>query len=175
MNILFMPVFMGWVRASSAQASGWKPQKQSHQWNVTSTLAGTDVERLLAFGVWVPQTRRKVLITLLFVSSVPLQTAQTVLLLVAAFTICWMPHHIIVMWVEFGKFPLNDASFVFRIVSHCLSYGNSCVNPILYAFLSENFRRARHQVFTCHFLFPPPFNNKVTRCRMENCSTTHSI
>uniref|UniRef100_H3CXY5 G-protein coupled receptors family 1 profile domain-containing protein n=1 Tax=Tetraodon nigroviridis TaxID=99883 RepID=H3CXY5_TETNG len=74
------------------------------------------------------------------------KTAQTVLLLVAAFTICWMPHHIIAMWVEFGKFPLNDSSFVFRIVSHCLSYGNSCVNPILYAFLSENFRRACHQV-----------------------------
>lgn len=109
-----------------------------------------------------------------FVSSVALQAAQIVLLLVAAFTICWMPHHIIAMWVEFGRFPLNDASFVFRIVSHCLSYGNSCVNPILYAFLSENFRRARHQVFTCHFLFPPPPSNKATRCRMENCSTTHS-
>lgn len=103
-----------------------------------------------------------------------LQTAQTVLLLVAAFTICWMPHHIIAMWVEFGRFPLNDASFVFRIVAHCLSYGNSCVNPILYAFLSENFRRARHQVLTCRFLFLPPPNNKVTRCRMENCSITHS-
>uniref|UniRef100_A0A674P532 Galanin receptor type 1-like n=1 Tax=Takifugu rubripes TaxID=31033 RepID=A0A674P532_TAKRU len=102
------------------------------------------------------------------------KTAQTVLLLVAAFTICWMPHHIIAMWVEFGRFPLNDASFVFRIVSHCLSYGNSCVNPILYAFLSENFRRARHQVLTCRFLFPPPPNNKVTRCRMENGSITHS-
>lgn len=130
---------------------------------------------LVVVGVWVPQTRLQVVITLLFVSSVALQTAQTVLLLVAAFTICWMPHHIIAMWVEFGKFPLNDASFVFRIVSHCLSYGNSCVNPILYAFLSENFRRARHQVFTCHFLFPPPPSNKVTRCRVENCSPTHSI
>lgn len=107
-------------------------------------------------------------------SSLALQTAQTVLLLVAAFTICWMPHHIIAMWVEFGKFPLNDASFVFRIVSHCLSYGNSCVNPILYAFLSENFRRARHQVLACRFLLPPPPNSKGTRCRMENCSITHS-
>lgn len=104
-----------------------------------------------------------------------LQTAQTVLLLVAAFAICWMPHHIIAMWVEFGTFPLNDASFVFRIVSHCLSYGNSCVNPVLYAFLSENFRRARHQVFTCHFLFTAPPSTKVTRLRMETCSTTHSI
>ncbi|XP_023278604.1 galanin receptor type 1-like [Seriola lalandi dorsalis] len=102
------------------------------------------------------------------------KTAQTVLLVVTAFTICWTPHHIIAMWVEFGNFPLNDASFAFRIISHCLSYGNSCVNPILYAFLSENFRKACRQVFTCHFLYPPPPRGKVVRFRMENFSTTQS-
>ncbi|KAJ8252535.1 hypothetical protein COCON_G00218470 [Conger conger] len=102
------------------------------------------------------------------------KTAQTVLLVVTAFLICWMPHHIIAMWVEFGRFPLNDASFAFRIVSHCLAYGNSCVNPILYAFLSENFRKACQQVFTCRLFFPPPPVEKVVRIRMENFSTTHS-
>ncbi|KAI3377161.1 hypothetical protein L3Q82_008395 [Scortum barcoo] len=106
--------------------------------------------------------------------SVLLQTAQTVLLVVTSFTICWMPHHIIAMWVEFGTFPLNDASFAFRIISHCLSYGNSCVNPVLYAFLSENFRKACRQVFTCSFLYPPPPSSKTVRFRMENFSTTHS-
>ncbi|XP_051567013.1 galanin receptor type 1-like [Myxocyprinus asiaticus] len=102
------------------------------------------------------------------------KTAQTVLLVVAAFLICWMPHHIIAMWVEFGQFPLNDASFAFRIISHCLAYGNSCVNPILYAFLSENFRKACKQVFTCHIFYSPPPVGKVVRIRMENFSTTHS-
>uniref|UniRef100_A0A8K9UVN3 Galanin receptor type 1 n=1 Tax=Oncorhynchus mykiss TaxID=8022 RepID=A0A8K9UVN3_ONCMY len=103
------------------------------------------------------------------------KTAQTVLLVVAAFLTCWMPHHIIAMWVEFGVFPLNDASFALRIISHCLAYGNSCINPILYAFLSENFRKACRQVFTCRFLYPPPPQEKVVRIRMENFSTTHSI
>ncbi|XP_017561666.1 galanin receptor type 1b [Pygocentrus nattereri] len=102
------------------------------------------------------------------------KTAQTVLLVVAAFLLCWMPHHIIAMWVEFGDFPLNDASFAFRIVSHCLAYSNSCVNPILYAFLSENFRKACRQVFTCHIFYPPPPVKKIARIRMENFSTTHS-
>ncbi|XP_049327117.1 galanin receptor type 1b [Astyanax mexicanus] len=102
------------------------------------------------------------------------KTAQTVLLVVAAFLLCWMPHHIIAMWVEFGDFPLNDASFAFRIVSHCLAYGNSCVNPILYAFLSENFRKACRQVFTCRLFYPPPPVKKITRIRMDNFSTTHS-
>ncbi|XP_047436303.1 galanin receptor type 1b [Mugil cephalus] len=102
------------------------------------------------------------------------KTARTVFLLVAAFTICWMPHHIIALWVEFGNFPLNDASFAFRIVAHCLSYGNSCVNPILYAFLSENFRKACHQVCTCHLLYQPAPTDKVVRFRMETFSSTHS-
>ncbi|XP_076144182.1 galanin receptor type 1b [Alosa pseudoharengus] len=102
------------------------------------------------------------------------KTAQTVLLVVAAFLICWMPHHIIAMWVEFGSFPLNDASFAFRIISHCLAYGNSCVNPILYAFLSENFRKACQQVFTCYLFYPPPPVEKVVRIRMDTFSNTHS-
>ncbi|XP_029109551.1 galanin receptor type 1-like isoform X2 [Scleropages formosus] len=102
------------------------------------------------------------------------KTAQTVLLLVAAFLMCWLPHHVVVMWVEFGTFPLTDGSFVLRIVSHCLVYGNSCVNPILYAFLSENFRKACQQVFTSRLLTSAPPVATVVRLRMENFSTTHS-
>ncbi|RXN21074.1 galanin receptor type 1-like protein [Labeo rohita] len=114
------------------------------------------------------------LLPLVLITCCYAKTAQTVLLVVAAFLICWMPHHIIAMWVEFGRFPLNDASFAFRIISHCLAYGNSCVNPILYAFLSENFRKACKQVFTCRFFYSPPPVEKVVRIRMENFSMTHS-
>ncbi|CAK6983313.1 galanin receptor type 1b, partial [Scomber scombrus] len=102
------------------------------------------------------------------------KTAQTVLLVVAVFTVCWMPHHIITMWVEFGSFPLTHASFVLRIVSHCLSYGNSCMNPVLYAFLSENFRKSCRQVFSCCFLCPPPPAAAMVRFRAETFSTTQS-
>ncbi|XP_067853564.1 galanin receptor type 1b [Heptranchias perlo] len=102
------------------------------------------------------------------------KTAQTVMLIVGAFLLSWLPHHIITMWVEFGNFPLTDASFAFRIVSHCMAYGNSCINPIIYAFLSENFRNACRQVFACKFLLPRPIEEKVVRIRMENFSTTHS-
>ncbi|XP_034974658.2 galanin receptor type 1-like [Zootoca vivipara] len=102
------------------------------------------------------------------------KTAQTVLLVVAVFLISWLPHHVITMWAEFGKFPLNDISFTFRIIAHCLAYGNSCINPIIYAFLSENFRTACRQVFTCKGLLQPPPAEKMVRIRMENFSTSHS-
>ncbi|XP_043937931.1 galanin receptor type 1-like [Protopterus annectens] len=102
------------------------------------------------------------------------KTAQTVFLVVAVFLISWMPQHIIMIWVQFGQFPLNDGTFAFRIISHCMAYGHSCINPIIYAFLSENFRKACRQVFTCRFLLQPPPEEKVVRIRFENFSTTHS-
>lgn len=77
------------------------------------------------------------------------QTAQTVLVVVVVFCISWLPHHVVHMWVEFGTFPLNQASFVLRVAAHCLAYSNSSVNPVIYAFLSENFRKAYKQVFKC--------------------------
>ncbi|XP_066435570.1 galanin receptor type 1 [Eleutherodactylus coqui] len=77
------------------------------------------------------------------------KTAQTVLVVVVVFGISWLPHHVIHLWAEFGTFPLTQASFVFRVTAHCLAYSNSSVNPIIYAFLSENFRKAYKQVFKC--------------------------
>ena len=35
------------------------------------------------------------------------------------------------------------------LLSGCLSYANSAVNPILYAFLSENFKKSFQKAFTC--------------------------
>nr|XP_057945523.1 galanin receptor type 1b [Doryrhamphus excisus] len=102
------------------------------------------------------------------------KTTQTVLLVITAFAICWIPHHVITMWAEFGTFPLTDASFAFRIVSHCLSYAHSCVNPVLYAFLSERFRKACGQVFTLPLWGPAPSRGSGPRSRTDNPSSTHS-
>ncbi|KAM8870090.1 galanin receptor type 1-like [Spinachia spinachia] len=77
------------------------------------------------------------------------KTAQTVLVVVVVFCLSWLPHHVVHLWVEFGTFPLNQASFVLRVAAHCLAYSNSSVNPVIYAFLSENFRKAYKQVFKC--------------------------
>jgi len=37
---------------------------------------------------------------------------------------------------------LETSHVVIKIASNCLVYMNSCVNPILYAFLSESFRKS---------------------------------
>ena len=38
---------------------------------------------------------------------------------------------------------------VAKMVANCLAYMNSCVNPILYAFLSDNFRKAFFRLVAC--------------------------
>lgn len=102
------------------------------------------------------------------------QTAQTVLVVVVVFCLSWLPHHIVHLWVEFGSFPLNQASFVFRMVAHCLAYSNSSVNPIIYAFLSENFRNSYKQVFWCRAPSECPLNeNRDPRSRMETAPSTN--
>ncbi|XP_071751030.2 galanin receptor type 1 [Centroberyx gerrardi] len=102
------------------------------------------------------------------------KTAQTVFVVVVVFCLSWLPHHIVHLWVEFGSFPLNQASFVFRMVAHCLAYSNSSVNPIIYAFLSENFRKSYRQVFWCRAPGDCPLNDtRDQRSRMEAAPSTN--
>ncbi|XP_033980347.1 galanin receptor type 1 [Trematomus bernacchii] len=102
------------------------------------------------------------------------KTAQTVLVVVVVFCLSWLPHHIVHLWVEFGSFPLNQASFVFRMVAHCLAYSNSSVNPIIYAFLSENFRNSYKQVFWCRMPSKYPKSGpRELRSRMETAPSAN--
>ncbi|XP_078279158.1 delta-type opioid receptor-like [Rhinoraja longicauda] len=66
---------------------------------------------------------------------------RMVLIVVAIFIICWTPIHIFVMvkaLVKVSDSPLMSVSWHFCIA---LGYTNSCLNPVLYAFLDENFKR----------------------------------
>ncbi|NXG06161.1 GALR1 protein, partial [Sakesphorus luctuosus] len=102
------------------------------------------------------------------------KTAQTVLVVVVVFGISWLPHHVIHLWAEFGVFPLTQASFLFRVTAHCLAYSNSSVNPIIYAFLSENFRKAYKQVFKCQTANKSPVNDaKENKSRIDTPPSTN--
>ncbi|XP_040840707.1 galanin receptor type 1 [Ochotona curzoniae] len=102
------------------------------------------------------------------------KTAQTVLVVVVVFGISWLPHHVVHLWAEFGAFPLTPASFLFRITAHCLAYSNSSVNPIIYAFLSENFRKAYKQVFKCRLRGEPALSEaREHKCRVDTPPSTN--
>ncbi|XP_065399681.1 mu-type opioid receptor isoform X2 [Macaca fascicularis] len=66
---------------------------------------------------------------------------RMVLVVVAVFIICWTPIHIYVIIKALVTIPettLQTVSWHFCIA---LGYTNSCLNPVLYAFLDENFKR----------------------------------
>ncbi|TFK02717.1 ephrin type-A receptor 1 [Platysternon megacephalum] len=114
------------------------------------------------------------LLPLLLISFCYAKTAQTVLVVVVVFGISWLPHHVIHLWAEFGVFPLTQASFLFRVTAHCLAYSNSSVNPIIYAFLSENFRKAYKQVFKCQIGNESPLNDvKESKSRIDTTPSTN--
>ncbi|OWF49433.1 galanin receptor type 2-like [Mizuhopecten yessoensis] len=71
------------------------------------------------------------------------RVTRMVLVVVLLFAACWLPIHVITLWMAFDpNFPLIDPLLIFKIFSHTLSYANSCVNPFVYAFLNDGFRKA---------------------------------
>lgn len=62
-------------------------------------------------------------------------------------------YQVILVLKSVDRYEITNASVMVQIVSHVLAYMNSCVNPILYAFLSENFRKAFRKVSTKLFYF----------------------
>ena len=86
------------------------------------------------------------------------------------FCLCWLPHHLVILCFWFGHFPFNRATYVCRLASHCLSYANSCLNPIVYALISKHFRKRFKQVFTCHF-----FQNKTRKKKKRAGKKVHVV
>ncbi|XP_004630267.1 galanin receptor type 2 [Octodon degus] len=69
------------------------------------------------------------------------KVTRMIVIVAALFCLCWMPHHALILCVWFGHFPLTRATYALRILSHLVSYANSCVNPIVYALVSKHFRK----------------------------------
>lgn len=59
--------------------------------------------------------------------------------MVAVFVLCWLPFYILNIINLLGVLPGDFRWLYFFVV--VLSYANSCANPILYGFLSDNFKR----------------------------------
>ncbi|XP_072036337.1 galanin receptor type 1-like [Amphiura filiformis] len=81
-----------------------------------------------------------------------MKTLRLVIVVVLAFGICWLPHHIINLWMGFGKFEFTMGTMIFKIFALCLASFNSCLNPILYTISSENFRNSLVKSYSIYIL-----------------------
>ncbi|KAK1171357.1 mu-type opioid receptor [Acipenser oxyrinchus oxyrinchus] len=66
---------------------------------------------------------------------------RMVLVVVAVFIVCWTPIHIYVIIKALITIPNSLFQAVAWHFCIALGYTNSCLNPVLYAFLDENFKR----------------------------------
>jgi hypothetical protein len=66
--------------------------------------------------------------------------------------VCWCPIQLVLVLKSLALFEITPFHVLIQITSHVLAYMNSCVNPILYAFLSDNFRKAFRKVVYCRSL-----------------------
>nr|XP_060620624.1 galanin receptor type 2 [Anolis sagrei ordinatus] len=77
------------------------------------------------------------------------KVTRMIIIVAVLFCLCWLPHHLVILCFWFGYFPLNNVTYVLRVLSHLISYANSCVNPIVYALVSKHFRKGFKKIFSC--------------------------
>lgn len=87
------------------------------------------------------------------------KVTKMILIVTILFCLCWLPYHVVVLRYLYGDFPFNQTTYAFRLLSHCMAYANSCLNPIVYALVSKHFRKGFKKVFSC--LLRKKAQNKV--------------
>jgi 7 transmembrane receptor (rhodopsin family) len=71
-----------------------------------------------------------------------------VLAVITVYVICWLPYWTFQLALLSVERSTDILVQLFQLITF-LSYANSAVNPILYAFLSENFRKTFARAFGC--------------------------
>lgn len=79
------------------------------------------------------------------------KVTNLVLTVVTVYVLCWLPYWVaqvalISTPIEECRSPIIITIF---LLASCLSYSNSAMNPILYAFLSDNFKKSFVKACTC--------------------------
>uniref|UniRef100_A0A8C6YH89 G-protein coupled receptors family 1 profile domain-containing protein n=1 Tax=Naja naja TaxID=35670 RepID=A0A8C6YH89_NAJNA len=98
------------------------------------------------------------------------KVTRMIIIVTVLFCLCWLPHHLVILCFWFGNFPLNNVTFVLRVLSHLISYANSCVNPIVYALVSKHFRKGFKKIFSC--LLHKRVTNKVHVAQVTHTVST---
>ncbi|XP_044636694.2 neuropeptides B/W receptor type 1 [Equus asinus] len=63
--------------------------------------------------------------------------------------LCWTPYHLSTVVALTTDLPQTPAVIAVSYFITSLSYANSCLNPFLYAFLDDSFRRSLRQLLAC--------------------------
>lgn len=78
------------------------------------------------------------------------KVTRMVVVIVLVFVLCWLPFFTTNIVNLFYTIPENDAAAAVYSFLVILTYVNSCANPILYGFLSDNFKQSFQKVLCLH-------------------------
>ncbi|XP_069947155.1 somatostatin receptor type 2 [Cherax quadricarinatus] len=79
------------------------------------------------------------------------KVTKMVLTVITVYVMCWLPYWVLQLVLIFSPPREGQSPFmvILFLISSCLSYINSAINPILYAFLSDNFKKSFLKACTC--------------------------
>ncbi|XP_012217370.2 neuropeptide CCHamide-1 receptor-like [Linepithema humile] len=95
------------------------------------------------------------------------KVGRMVVCFIIIFVICFLPYHVFMLWFHFCPSSQDDYDYfwhIFRIIGFCLSFSNSCVNPIALYLISRTFRQ-RFNKYLCYCI--PGGSAICGRDRME--------
>ncbi|KAL8182144.1 UNVERIFIED_CONTAM: Neuropeptides B/W receptor type 1 [Gekko kuhli] len=72
-----------------------------------------------------------------------------VLVILAVCLLCWTPYHLSTVVALTTDIPQTPLIIGISYFITTLSYANSCLNPFLYAFLDDTFRKSFHKLIEC--------------------------
>lgn len=101
---------------------------------------------------------------------------RMVLVVVAVFIVCWTPIHIYVIIKALIHIPETTFQTISWHFCIALGYTNSCLNPILYAFLDENFKRCfREFCIPTTSTIEQQNSTRIRQLTRERASSAHTM
>lgn len=63
-----------------------------------------------------------------------------VIAVVSSFVLCWGPLQVMLFMQHVLKIELQEVGVIILVISNCIAYLNTCINPIIYGFANQDFR-----------------------------------
>ncbi|CAH1238039.1 KISS1R [Branchiostoma lanceolatum] len=80
------------------------------------------------------------------------KVTRMVAVVVSLFTLFWLPNHVMnLWWMAAQPKQVSHVVFIVKVVSLCLCYCSSAINPFVYAILGDNYRRCFKKLFPRFF------------------------